>query len=196
MEIKRRIELLVKQRRGAVVDAHAALFDDDLALGRDDRVVDDEIGHAVGFELHHQLEPVGGDVLEIGRVVMRGEGVLLAAILRDDAREIARRHRLGAAEHQMLEEMRGARFADDLVGGADLVPDHLRHDRRAMIGDDDDLQPVRQREALRVEELGLRRPGHAGTMPRTRDSRSRIVRDPPRNVGIVMSPPRASVRTS
>ena len=33
-----------------------------------------------------------------------------------------------------------------LVGGADLVPDHLGHDRRAMVGDDQHLEAVAKRE--------------------------------------------------
>ena len=33
-----------------------------------------------------------------------------------------------------------------LVGGADLVPDHLGHDRGAMVGDDQHLQAVAKRE--------------------------------------------------
>ena len=53
----------------------------------------------------------------------------------------------GALEHQMFEEMREPGFAGRLVGGADLVPDHLRDDRRAVIRDHHDLQPVGKREA-------------------------------------------------
>ena len=56
----------------------------------------------------------------------------------------------GALEHQMLEEMREAGFARRLVGRADLVPDHLRDDRRAVIRDHHDLQAVGKREASRA----------------------------------------------
>ena len=52
----------------------------------------------------------------------------------------------GALEHQVFEEMREPRFAGRLVGGADLVPDHVRHDRRAMIRHHDDFEPVGERE--------------------------------------------------
>src|SRR5215475_5298066 len=54
-----------------------------------------------------------------------------------------------ALEHQMLEEMREPGLARRLVGGADLVPDHLGHHRRAVILDHHDLQAVRQREGRR-----------------------------------------------
>jgi hypothetical protein len=83
-----------------------------------------------------------GDPLEIGRVVVGREGVLLAAQRRDDLRELARRMALGALEHQVFEEMRDAGSADRIVGRAVLVPDHVGHDRHAPVGDDDHLEPV------------------------------------------------------
>ena len=46
----------------------------------------------------------------------------------------------------MFEEVRQARLARRLVGGADLVPDHVGDHRRAVVGNDDQLQSVRQRE--------------------------------------------------
>ena len=52
-----------------------------------------------------------------------------------------------ALEHQMFEEVRQSRFTWRLVGGADLVPDHLRDDGRAVIRDHDDLQAVVEGEA-------------------------------------------------
>ncbi len=85
--------------------------------------------------------------LEVAGVVGRGEGVLVAADAQHGLRELAGRVLGGALEHQMLEEMRQPRFAGRLVGRADLVPDHLRHDRRAVIGDHHHLQPVVEREA-------------------------------------------------
>ena len=73
---------------------------------------------------------------------MIGEGVVLAAILGDDLGELAGRDLVCALEHQMFEEVGDARGARRLVGGADLVPDHLGHDRRAMIRDHQHLQAV------------------------------------------------------
>src|SRR4051812_34874472 len=47
----------------------------------------------------------------------------------------------------MLEEMRQTRFARCFVGGTDLVPDHLRHHRGAVILDHHHLKSVSQRKA-------------------------------------------------
>ena len=77
---------------------------------------------------------------------MVGEGVVLAAVPRNDLGELARRDRLGALEHQMLEEMGNAGGAARLVGGADLVPDHLGDDRSAVIRDDQHVKTVAKRE--------------------------------------------------
>ncbi len=41
-------------------------------------------------------------------------------------------------------------FAGRLVGGADLVPHHVRDDRRAVVGDHHDLHPVRELEMRNV----------------------------------------------
>ena len=57
---------------------------------------------------------------------------------------------VGRLEHQMLEEMGDARDALGLVGGADLVPDHVGDDRRAVIGDHHDLQAVGELELTRA----------------------------------------------
>ena len=46
----------------------------------------------------------------------------------------------------MFEEMREARLAGRLVGGADPVPEHVGHDRRAMVGNDHDLEAVGEHE--------------------------------------------------
>ena len=53
---------------------------------------------------------------------------------------------VGALEHQMLEEVGDAGGAARLVGGADLVPDHLSHHGSTVIGDDEELQAVGQSE--------------------------------------------------
>ena len=103
------------------------------------------------------LELLARHALVIGGVVVGGEGVLLrrrcaATDLREAPGRILRR----ALEHQMFEEVREPRLARRLVGGADLVPDHVGDHRRAVVGNDDQLQAVRQRE---VGDLGARRLG-------------------------------------
>src|SRR5262245_11534309 len=52
----------------------------------------------------------------------------------------------------MLEEMRHPGMAARLVGSANAVIELMRHNRRAPIGDDDDLQPIRKRERLGPRE--------------------------------------------
>ena len=42
-----------------------------------------------------------------------------------------------------------------LVGGADAIPDHVRDDRRAMVGNDHDLHAVGERE-LTCPRFGAR----------------------------------------
>ena len=46
----------------------------------------------------------------------------------------------------MLEKMRDAGHARRLVGGADPVPDHVRDDGCAMVGNDHDLHAVLELE--------------------------------------------------
>jgi hypothetical protein len=144
--VERGHHLLLQDAAGIVVDAGAALFEDDLALGVDVLLGEAKIGHAVGFHRHHLGQAILGHALEIGGHVVIGEGVVLAAVLGDDLGEHAGGHEIGALEHQMFEEVRNAGRSGRLVGGADLVPDHLRHHRSAMVGDDQDLQAVGELE--------------------------------------------------
>src|SRR5262245_862488 len=51
------------------------------------------------------------------------------------------------------------RLARRRVGGADLVPDHMGDHRRAVVGNDDDFETVRQRE---IADLGTD-PGVGGS---------------------------------
>ena len=137
-----RLHGLVELRAGIGVAMHAPLFHDDVALRRDDLVGEHEAGHAIGFELHHHAKMLLGDALEIGGVIIAGEGVLLAAEFRDHFGKLALRMGFGALEHQMFEKMRDARFARRIVGRAVAIPHHMRDDGRAAIGNDDDAQPI------------------------------------------------------
>ncbi len=102
--------------------------------------------HAIGLHLHQRPQLLLGDALMVGGDVLAGEGVVLAAELGDDLGEVADGDLVGRLEHQVLEEVRDARHALGLVGGADLVPDHVGDDRGAMIGDHHDVHAVRQLE--------------------------------------------------
>jgi hypothetical protein len=104
------------------------------------------VAHPVGFHLHHQPETVGGDALEIGGVVLGGEGVVGAAVFLNHAGKLARFHIVGGLEHQVLEEMGDAGAARLLVGGAGAVPDHVHHHRGAVILDHHHLHAVFQPE--------------------------------------------------
>ena len=146
VEVERGVDLLAELRARIVAHALVLLLEDDLKLGPHDLVGELQAGHAVGFERHHGLELFARHALVKGRVVVGGEGVFLTAAARDHVRELAGRMLGGALEHQMFEEMRQPRFARRLVGGADLVPDHVGNHRRAVIGNDDQLEAVGQRE--------------------------------------------------
>ena len=70
---------------------HAPLLQHHVALRRHHLVGQRQAGHAVGLELHQFGEVLLGDALEIGGVVVAGEGVLLAADLGDAPGELALR---------------------------------------------------------------------------------------------------------
>ena len=142
-------------RRGHRIGAHAALLEHDLALGIDDRVREDEAAHPISLEFHQDAQMLLGDTLKIGGVIIRGEGVLLSAELRHGSREFALGMGFRALEHEMLEEMRDTRFPAWLIRGAGPIPDHMGHDRRAVIGDHDDIEPIGEAEfADRDRPLG------------------------------------------
>ena len=83
-----------------------------------------------------------GDLLEIRGEIVAGEGVLLAADLGDEFRELAVRMAFGALEHQVFEEVGDARLAHWIVGGAVAVPHHMGDHWSAMIRDDHDFEAV------------------------------------------------------
>src|SRR5260221_3728778 len=57
----------------------------------------------------------------------------------------------------MFEEMRGARKTRRIIGSPDMIPDHMGDDRRAMIGDHDELHAVLQGELNRFARSSRRR---------------------------------------
>ena len=146
VEVKRRHDLLGQPRIRVVGNAHIELFQHDVALGQHILVFQDQAGHAVGLEFHHLGQLLARHALEIAGVIGRGEGVFVAADAQHRLGKFADRMLAGALEHQMLEEMREPGFAWRLVGRADLVPDHLGDDGRAVIGDHHHLQAVLERE--------------------------------------------------
>ncbi len=146
IEIERGVHLFAEPGARIVGDPHILLFEHDIELGPHHVVGEHQSGDAVGLERHHLLEMLARHALEKAGVVAGGEGVLLAADFVDILRERGAGILFGALEHQMFEEMRETGFPGRLVGGADLVPDHVGDDRSAMIGHHDDFEPVRQSE--------------------------------------------------
>ena len=54
VEIERGHDLLVQPRLRIVGDAHVVFLEHDVALGQHVLVLQDQAGHAIGLELHHQ----------------------------------------------------------------------------------------------------------------------------------------------
>ena len=69
-----------------VLDAHPALFLDDLALAPERRVVDAQRRHAIGLEPQHQRQVVRRQRLPEDRLVLGRVGVAAAADARDERR--------------------------------------------------------------------------------------------------------------
>ena len=157
VEEQRRIDLLAETGARIVGDALVLFLENNVTLGQHHRVGELQACHAVGLEVHHRFELLARHALVIAGVVLRGEGVLLTAHAGDDLREHAGGMFGRALEHQMFEEMRQPGFARRLVGGADLVPDHMGDDRRSVVGNDHQLEPVRQGELRDFRAARLRR---------------------------------------
>ena len=109
---------------------------------------------------------------QVGVLNSQGRAVLISlggADAQDGLGKLTGGMLVGAFEHQMLEEMRQSRFARRLVGRADLVPDHLRDNGGAVIGDHDHLQTVVERKACGT----FRRDGGLGKDAAGRESKCR-----------------------
>ena len=156
IEIERRHHLLGQPRLRVVGDPHVEFFEHDIALRQHVLVLQDQPGHAIGLEFHHPGQLLARHALVVAGIVRRGERVLVAADPKHGLGKFTDRVLAGALEHQVLEKMRQTGFAGRLVGGADLVPDHLRDDGGAVIRDHHNLQAVAESEA------GGRLRGHRG----------------------------------
>ena len=146
IEVERGVHLLREPTVRIIGDAGILLFEHDIELGRHDRVGEHQAGDAVGLERHHLLEVLTRDALKEAGIVAGGEGVLLPADCGDLLRECVAGILRRALEHQMFEKVREPGLARRLVGGPDLVPDHMRDHRRPVIGHHDDFKAVRQGE--------------------------------------------------
>jgi hypothetical protein len=161
VHVECRIHLLGEQALGAVIGALVALLQNDVSFGRDHFICQRQIAHPVRFHAHHQPQPIGGDALEICGVVLRGEGVVRPAIRGDDLRECAVGDLAGGLEHQMLEKVGDAGMAPGFIGRPDPVPDHMGHDRGAVVLDDNYFHAIVQPEIAHGRfGPGLRRQSH------------------------------------
>ncbi|MNV03367.1 hypothetical protein D3C71_936300 [compost metagenome] len=152
-------QLLGQHGAGLVFGAQAALFLDDLQLLLELVIRPVVVGKPVGFELHHIFKPVGRDLLVVTRVVAAGECVFAPAQSRHTPRELARRQRLGALEHHVLQHMGHTRGAVHLVHGAHAHPHHVHRSGGTPVGLHDELHAVLERELLRARGRGGRRSG-------------------------------------
>ena len=84
-------------------------------------------------------------LLEIGRVIAVGEGVVAAAGSGDELVELAGGLPSVSLEHHVLEHVRDAGLAVDFVHAAGAVPDHGHDHRCAAVLLDDDAQAIRER---------------------------------------------------
>src|SRR5216110_2155791 len=147
--------LLTEEPARVVVGARPPLLEDHLALRVDLLGVEQEVLHAVGVELDHEIELVRGDVDEVRGDVMRGERVVLAAVLLDEPGELATSVGGCALEHHVLEEVRDPGRATRLVARAHPIPDLEGHDRAAVVLQQQHPQPVVER----LRDDSVRGPG-------------------------------------
>ena len=107
-----------------VVGTHAPLFHDDLHFLGELLFRKLQILHAVGLELQRQRELRLVQLLVVGGVIARGEGVVAASGAGDDPGELAARHFLRTLEHHVLEHMRHTRGAAHFIHAAGAIPHH------------------------------------------------------------------------
>ena len=159
---QRGVAFLGKQGSGIAVHALRPFLQNHLPFGLPVILADAQVGHPVGLHLHHQRQAVRGDALEIGGVVIAGEGVVHAAIGGHGLGQLARLQFFGALEHQVFQVMRDPRLAGRLVRRSDPVPNHLDHHRGAVILDHDGFKAVGQGEMGDAVVFGGRRFGKRG----------------------------------
>ena len=115
----------------------------------------------IGFEPQHERQVLRRHRLPEHRRVFGRVGVALAADARDVRRVPFGLDVLRALEHHVLEQVREPGAARLLVLRADVIPDLGVHDRRRVIFEKDDLQPVGQRRHRVVELAAAARPRRA-----------------------------------
>ena len=125
---------------GLVLVALVVLFGDHLLLHRQSGGREVEQPHTVGFEGQRCVEHLGRDGEVVVGVVVVGESVALASHAVDH--HIVVGHRLGAAEHQMLEEVCKACATRVLVACPHIVQQVDGDKRGAVVAMEKHLQSV------------------------------------------------------
>ncbi|GIU90805.1 MAG: hypothetical protein KatS3mg010_1904 [Acidimicrobiia bacterium] len=159
---ERTVEHVVHEVVGRVV-AHGDLLEDHLALRLDLVGAQRRAPQHVGEDVERELQVLVGDAHVEHRVLVRGEGVHLAADGLDGRRELPSAAFLGALEQQVLEEVARAPLAGALVAPAAADPgaDGHRPQVRQRLGDDAQAgAKARPADRLvhREEPVRLRRP--------------------------------------
>ena len=149
---------LVDQAHRPVLDALAALVLDHVALAVE-RLLQagaiEQEAHAIALQPQRQLELVRGNDLEVVRAVLAGRAVRVRdAGLLQVGEVLVLADMLRALEHDVLEQVREARLARDLVLGPNLEPDVDGHLGHAMVLVQNDLESVRQRVLLERQRRG------------------------------------------
>ena len=135
-------DLLHEEGLRVVVGPHPPLFHHHHPLRAEVLLPEDEVLHPVRFEIEAHLDPVGAQVLEIGRVIVGGEGVVVAAVLLDDPRKILGTDLGSPFEHHVLEHVGQAGLTPGFVPGPHPVPYLEGDNRRLVVLEEENLEAV------------------------------------------------------
>ena len=122
-------------------------------------LIEGQPAHPSRLDPERDTQVGGRHGVEILRHGLGGVGVERAAEQRADLAELVAVETAAAAEHHMLQRVRGAREAGGGIVGADEVVDLRRDHRREPVRHDHHLQPVRQRGAQHRRVRGGHRRG-------------------------------------
>jgi hypothetical protein len=120
--------------------------------------------HPIRFDRNVAVEVFAADRREISRAINRGVCVVLAADALEilfDAVALAVVVAFAALEHHVFEDVGRTRGAGNLVAGTDAIGHLERHDRRRMIGHEQDREIV-VGETVFVGTAGRLHEFHAG----------------------------------
>ena len=168
-----RLHLLTEECRIAVLDAQPALGIDHFALALDHLRIEGQARQPIALEIEHQLERRARERVLVDGDILRGVGVVAAAVALEQPIEFALRAVRGAVEHHVLEEVRQAGRAGALVAAAHVHPVEERDARDPVVRPHDHLQAVGERVRLnRRAGVGEAHGRHGGDRRRAASARS------------------------